>query len=336
MGDEVKATLKDKMSSSKSTSYEALQYLQSFVARKKKSLGKDQTGQAVFYGANLLVDRNAHADVGELLAWFIDSDQFEVETGCDRIEALLKKMPSEDAKPVVTGIYDPLHKKVVTSMTKANQKDLQSRLLKLDAIFADVFQNNKLWSDAYKSVLRLGDIKRAAIILNEWSKGGFKHEKPLFFARAVITLLADKKLEQAAEMTACGESYIGSSDNIEPARAGEDDSAELAAWHLAIILSGLASMPPKDRVDKTRLFSVLATLYGTRLEQLDIKLLELLERVGKNVFAVRSSQPQSNPMALMQAMMQASAPRQQSQQQQKKAPMTKASLDAMLKSMGQM
>jgi hypothetical protein len=41
-------------------------------------------------------------------------------------------------------------------------------------------------------------------------------------------------------------------------------------------------------------------------------------------------------MALMQAMMQASAPRQQSQQQQKKAPMTKASIDAMLKSMGQM
>ena len=57
-----------------------------------------------------------------------------------RIEELLKKFTPEDAEPVAQCIYAPLHQKVVKGMTKENRNDLQTRLVKLDAIFADVFQ----------------------------------------------------------------------------------------------------------------------------------------------------------------------------------------------------
>lgn len=330
--EEVYSTLKEKMSESKSSSYEALQYLQSFVARKKKSLGKDSTSLAVFYGAKLLVERKANGEAGELLAWFIDSDQFEVVSCLQRLEELLKSMSPEASQPIITCIYDPLHQRVIKGMTKENQQDMHDRLLKVDAIFADVFQKTQVWNKAYKSVLRLGDIKRAANVLNEWSKGGFKNEKPLFFARAVLTLMADRKIEQAAVMVKEGTPYVESVDNIEPPRPGEDDSAPLAAWHLSVILSGLASLPPMQRVDKTRLFNVLASLYGPNLETLDIKLLELLDKIGKNIFSVQPTIPEGNPMALMQAMMAASAPRPNSQQKQQKQkpPMDPKQVAAML------
>lgn len=329
--EEVYSTLKDKMAESKSSSYEALQYLQSFVARKKKSLGKDSTSLAVFHGANLLVQRKANAEAGEVLSWFIDSDQFEVVSCLQRLEELLKKMAPDQAQPLVTCIYDPLHQRVVKGMTKANQKDMHDRLLKLDAIFADVFQKTQLWPNAYKSVLRLGDIKRAANILNDWSKGGFKNEKPLFFARSVLTLMAEKKVELAAEMVKECTPYMDGEDNIDPPRAGGDDSAPLAAWHLAVILSGLASLPPMQRVDKTRLFSVLSNLYLRTLEILDLQLVMLVEKIGKNVFAVQPVVPEGNPMALMQAMMAASAPpRNAPQKQQKKQQMDPKQLAAML------
>ena len=159
--DEVYANLTDKMSEGKSSPYEALQYLQSFVARKKKSIGKESTGLAVFFGADLLAKRKAFNYVGELLDWFISSDQFDIGSSLPRIEDLLKKFTPEDAELVAQCIYGPLHQKVVKGMTRDNQKDLQARLLKLDAIFADVFQKTEKWSNAYKTVLRLGDIERA-------------------------------------------------------------------------------------------------------------------------------------------------------------------------------
>lgn len=319
--DEVYATLTEKMGEEACTSYEALQYLQSYVARKKKSIGKDNTGLAVFFGADLLAKRKAFNYVGELFEWFMGGSEFDLDTSLKRIEDMLKKLSAEDAEPVVNVIYGPLHQKVVKSMTKANQKGLSVQLLKLDAIFADVFQKTKKWPNAYKAILRLGDVKRAATVLNDWSKDAFKYEKPLFFARAVMTMLSEKKIEQAAEMCKHGAQFLKEEDNIEPARAGEEDSSHLAAWHLAYILSGLASLPPMQRVDKTKLFNVLTTLYSSTLDILDTKLLELLEKIGKACFSVKGQDDGRMQIpALFQGLMAANAPRPQGQPQRKQEP----------------
>eukprot|EP01031_Cornospumella_fuschlensis_P041792 gene41792-51014_t len=59
--------------------YEALQYVQSFVARKKKALGPAGTSKAVFHGVKCLIKAASGVDeaaiattAGSLLRWFIE------------------------------------------------------------------------------------------------------------------------------------------------------------------------------------------------------------------------------------------------------------------------
>ena len=81
-----------------------------------------QHQSAVFYGANLLVERKANGDAGELMAWFIDSDQFEAVSYLQRLEELLKKLSPESSQPIISCIYDPLHQRMIKGMTKENQR----------------------------------------------------------------------------------------------------------------------------------------------------------------------------------------------------------------------
>ena len=93
-------TLDDKMGSSSSTTYEALQYLQSFIARKAKSLGKEGTSDCVFHGATILMTRNAYDDAGTLLEWFIDSDDFNtLGKDLDRLLDFLNKYEPTQTEP---------------------------------------------------------------------------------------------------------------------------------------------------------------------------------------------------------------------------------------------
>ena len=119
-------------------SYEALQYIQSFVARKKKVLGKSQTSICVFHGVSKLIERDASIDAGVLLVWFIESEDLftlgetpvvlevgrpgEEETYCDiqRILDLLSKLTPQQSGPICERIYSPLHRFVVKAHTKRN------------------------------------------------------------------------------------------------------------------------------------------------------------------------------------------------------------------------
>jgi hypothetical protein len=53
------------------TSYGALQYLQSFVARKKRSLDPQNLSACVFHGCSYLIGRGDAADAGNALVWYV-------------------------------------------------------------------------------------------------------------------------------------------------------------------------------------------------------------------------------------------------------------------------
>jgi len=311
-----------------STSYEALQYVQSFVARKKKALGKSNTSQCVFRGAKLLVDRGSSSDAGALLVWFIESEDLFHLAGsvkkagaaaagtagdgsdnyCDteRILSLLTGLSAEKAGPVVDQIYGPLHQVVSKAGMLRGAGAVSDRMGQFERLSADVFEGTKKWFSAYKVVMRLDDVQRGARLLNEWSKEGNLHEQPLYFGRAVLMLLADKKLGQAEELVRQSTPFVA--DNVSPSSPGGPSSGPLAIWHLAVILSGLASMPPMQRVDKVRLFSILQTRYKDIVEKTDPRLHELILRVGTTSFAIAlpEEMTRNNPMAMFQKMMMAS------------------------------
>lgn len=292
--------------------YEAQQYVQSFVARKKKVLGQSVTSTLVFHGARLLLNANASSDAGSLLVWFIEDDAgadygFKLEKSelsgdkycdCQRLLELLSSQPADKIAPMVDKIYGPVHIYASKdSITKSSP--LYTRLTKLEEIFANSFESVKKWNSAYKAMSRIADSSRMSSLLNSWAMEGYKCEQPLFFCRAVLQLLGDNKVELAADLVAKSKAYVVETDD-------STMMSSLAAWHVAVILSGLASLPPMPRVDKTKLFGLLMQLYYQLLARTDPKLAELLDKIGYVVFKFANTAPQNeppNPMTLIKNML---------------------------------
>lgn len=330
--------------------YEALQYVQSFVARKKKTLGPAGTSRAVFHAAKLLITSKGGNDVdeaamasaaGTLLKWFIEDgagkdysfhlhpEQTHADQYCD-IQHCLTLLEPIDVKfsgPIVDTIYNPLHMLLAKAKVKRNSP-LQKRLNKLDILFADVLLRHKKWLGAFKSYVRLADAEKIALVLTNWSAEGLPTEKPLFFARGLLQILADNKASLANDLLHCSQALIA--DNLNGPKGGMM-SASLAIWHVATILTDLVNFAPMPRVDRTKLFGLLYQRYGPLLLRTDSKLLELFMKVGEVHCQFRLETPESqapNPMAMLQAMLsggQPPAPRQQQQQQQRLPPSGPAS-----------
>lgn len=315
--------------------YEALQYVQSFVARKKKTMGQKGTSQAVFLGAKLLLQNAKSAlaagevplisgtpwpqtlaeTVGTLLKWFIEdgagseyifhlySEQVNKEHYCDihNLLDLFNSLETELAGPIVNIIFNPLHVLLAKSKIK-KPSPLAQRMNKLEIYFASVLLSSKHFLSAFKAYVRLHNDEKVAEVLNTWAKEGYKQEKPLFFARGLLQLLLDNKVEFANDVLRNSTQYV--EDNIGLGKTpGGPQSPALAAWHVATILTELANFPANlPRVDKTKLFGLLFRRYAPLFAQLDVKLLELFSKVGEQVFRFRpegAPEPQPNPMAAM-------------------------------------
>jgi hypothetical protein len=305
--------------------YEALQYVQSFVARKKKGLGQANTSAVVFHGARQFAASDASSSAGTLLQWFIEDGagleyQFALDASnyCDvqRVIDLLTPLSSAQAFPIVDLIYDPLHLYVAKSKAKKSAA-LIARLNQFEELSAKINVESGAFFRAFKSYLRLNKMNEAASTLNEWSKKGYASEKPLFFARAILYLLSENKTSAASELLEISKAHVEDNSGTEGVSAGNGggpESCPLAVWHLATILTELAAMPPLPRVDKTKLFGLLYGRYGPFLVQYDTKLLEFLTKAGEHVFgfSLQAQQPNratapaatpSNPMAMLQGLL---------------------------------
>ena len=304
--------------------YEALQYVQSYVARKKKALGQATTSTVVFHGANELIVSGASSSAGTLLKWFIEDgagadfsfllsmDELNSSNYCDvqKVIDLLTALTSEQAFPIIDIIYDPLH--LLAAKTKGKKPaSVIARLDQFEALSARINLESGVYFPSFKSFLRLNKIQEASNVLLQWSSKGYPSEKPLFFARALLFLLSEGKKTAASELLECSKGHI--EDNVST-QGGGAESAPLAVWHLAYTLTELAAMPPLPRVDKTKLFGILYGRYGPFLIQYDTKLLEFMTKAGEAVFQFSLQQQQQarggppppqqpNPMAMLQGLL---------------------------------
>lgn len=295
--------------------YEALQYVQSFVARKKKVVGQNTTSALVFRGVNLLVKNNASSSAGTLLTWFIEEgaglenafklqkNPLDSENYCDvqRLIDALSSFSVEEAAPIVDLIYAPFH--LVAVNAKVPEKSaLATRIYNLEVVFANIFDGSKRWLNAFKCYVRLGEIKKASNVVDKWSAEGYATERALFFARAGMQLLADGKVKYANEFMKHSAPLITENANTP---GGGPNSAGLAVWHLFCILTDLAFMPPAPRVDKPKLYGILYNRYMPLLVEVDSKLADLLVKTGENSFNIelKPANPQPNPMAMLQGLL---------------------------------
>ena len=313
--------------------YEALQYVQSYVARKKKLLGPNNTSLIVFHGASRLVMTKASSSAGTLLKWYIEDGAgidftFQIDSNNDnnfsdlkRLIDLLEPLSSLEAFPIVDSIYSPLHLLVVHHQKHNNNTSIKSsslqQLHRLEELCAKIFLDSHKYYHSFKSYIRLSNYELASTVLLNWSMTGYATEKPLFFGRGILYLLSEGKIEAAGSVLKHSTPHLA--DNISSTSAsvsepGGADSTAYAVWHVSTIVTELTMMPVMPRVDKHKLFSILYDLYEPVLSHIDSKLVDMLNRIGEQLFqftppanssssANNGSQASANPMSLLQGLL---------------------------------
>lgn len=295
--------------------YNALQYVQSFLARKKKGLGQNHTSTLVFHGATLLSKNNATNFAGTLLTWFIEDGagvdyKFKLESEkltsskyCDvrRLINFLSEIDLVAAGPIVDQIFNPIH--IIIAQKRVEKgSDLAKRISELEALFAKICEESKKWLYAFKSYVRLGEMKKTSDILNKWSSEGYETEKPLFFARGLLQLLSDNKIIHANELLKHSKAKITGDQS---GNGGGPESSALAVWHVALIMTELAALPPMQRVDKAKLGGILVQRYTPLMLKIDEKLAELMMKAAEASLGYNPPQEAQgpNPMAMLQGLL---------------------------------
>lgn len=297
------AQLEEKLAASM-LPYEALQYVQSFVARKKKHLTPNITSQLVFLGAKKLIQDDSPADAGTLLLWFIEGgagednpihiETKELDSGADlycdidRLIQLVKKLDSSKTVFISEKVYVALVK-ILAKLKIPKNSSISERINLLEDIFADAFETAQLWHLACKAVVRLEDMERLAKDINSWSDEGYATEKPLYFARAALQLFSESQAQLGMKLVKESTPLI---DEAKYTDATGNPYASLAIWHAVIIMADMLSLTARPGPDKTKIFKQLTTRYGPFIAKTDPKLMPLFVATGEKLFGVVSDAPQ--------------------------------------------
>lgn len=204
--------------------------MQSYLARKKRIFGNNIVSQLVFHAAKLMVQYNSSSSAGTLLTWFIEDgagtdfqfklqyEDLDSENYCDilRLTDFLSSVSATEAAPIVDTVYGPIHVLISKSKRTGGSK-LSERLENLEKLFARILEESHRWRDAFRSYVRTNNMKKVCSVLEAWSAEGHATEKPLFFGRALIHLLAEAKKAQASELLSYCSPLIA--DNIDGCRS---------------------------------------------------------------------------------------------------------------------
>ena len=290
--------------------YEALQYVQSFIARKKKTLGSNVASKLVFHGARRLIDYDASSYAGTLLLWFLDGgageeNRFHVEIGeaiddetnyCDvqRFSKLATESPSEKAALVIDAVYKPLMQHIESLGISSSAGAIGERLRNLEDVCGSLLEVAKNWRTAFKSRSKTGDMAKVAKVLDLWSQDAYTSERPLFFIKAIFDLYAKGDIEQAVALVGCSHDYI----------VDEGNNPSIAAWHLVQMITELYELPSTSRGNKVEIFNALSSKYTDILANLDQKLPQYLPVIGTRVFGCPApvSSGGLDPFAMLQAL----------------------------------
>lgn len=287
--------------------YEALQYVQSFIARKKKSIGTQLVSSMVFHAAKLLIDYDSAEYAGTLLLWFMEGgageeNSFYIEnnkdslegTYCDmsRLTGILTDHPQEKASVII----EVIQKQVLTlieGLPTTYTTPMGKRLAKFEEACASLFEFKHNFRVAYKFRLRLGDMKEMAKSLDLWASDAYPTERPLFFVRSILHLLVVNEQEKALDLLESAKLYVV-----------ENDHKTMVAWHFATMVCELIDLPATADVNKATIYEIMQANYADHLNHLDPKFGTLLAPIGVKCFGCKppANSGGLNPFAMLEAL----------------------------------
>mmetsp|Transcript_18082 Transcript_18082/g.18144 ORF Transcript_18082/g.18144 Transcript_18082/m.18144 type:complete len:351 (+) Transcript_18082:97-1149(+) len=303
-------------------SYDALQYIQSFIARKKKGFGHQLISSLIFEGAMILIQNGGSVEAGALLLWYIkggagEEFAFKInktasltlgnEEFCDLDSTivLLESVSRDKIVPLVDAVYIPIQKifvkKYEISMDTADGILLHN-LKRFESICADVFESAKDWISATKCYIKLYNVVKIIYCVDNWASNGHEREYPMFFSRVILQLLAENRVHLAADVLQLSQKEY-SSLSVHSLSPHSSDGYH-AAWHVAIILTELAGLN-NNIAEKQRVFQALHQQYSPIIAIVDKKLLTILVKIAAKVFLLqpRTASSGLDPMALMRNLM---------------------------------
>jgi hypothetical protein len=286
-----KLTEKVKNELDKGQAYEALCFVQSYIARKKRTLGTDIVSQLVFLGAKLLLEGNASADAGTLLSWFIgggagDGNKFKFAEGatdssnyCDleRLGALYtEKLPAKDIVTMNKTIVKALSMKFGPFLCAELQDEaLVERIRVVQSAWLRAYEACSEWALAFNVGVQLKDMVVTAKTVNLWADRGYKTEKPLFFARAGLKLMAEGEMEQALSFVSAAEPLM---DAYTAANADTLCEDSMSLWYLTVILAELVKLDMSEE-QRQRSIEILLRKFSTQIQTIDDKVLSIYSSI---------------------------------------------------------
>lgn len=164
--------------------YEAMQFTQSFLARKADKISADQAMDLVCSTLQLLLQRAEHACGADLVAWSVGRYQLTAE----HVQRVLDIARSGDSQANVS---------ICLALQKTNFPELSRSIhARLGSAYAELQD----FSAANRWLLKSGDVAAYADMIVAWAAHGYPSEKYMFGVRAVLHLMQAGKVDEAAEL----------------------------------------------------------------------------------------------------------------------------------------
>jgi len=278
--------------------YDALQYFQSFIVRKRKSFNREELSELFFFAVKLFIDRDSLNNSIALLQWFIKGGAgsdciFSLNGTTDdlgKLISLLRAYEINIVAPIIEQTYVILNEKFAMS-NRAEKVLLQGKMDEFESLSLSAFEALKNWPSAVKAAIKLNKVNVLVRLTHLWASEGYPNEFPLFFARVVLVLLTENKLEQASSFLKEAQFVYADllGENLTYKSTNDSDAFQfyLTSWHLAIIITELISLPSSTRSGvniKVEIFSVIYERYASLLDKMDAKIVKILEKIGEIYF----------------------------------------------------
>lgn len=173
--------------------YEAQQL---YKAQQRRMVGRKKYKEALWLlvnGCNTMVEHKQYScavELGELFVGVLEAGAIPVDEGVESLLLLLSKFPDgEDVSPFVT--------RAITWSKGASPDRNAHGHPALNAVQANRAWQRKEYMKAANAFVWSCAPEQFSDMIVEWAKAGFKSERDLFIARAVLALLAEGNLKEA-------------------------------------------------------------------------------------------------------------------------------------------
>jgi hypothetical protein len=294
--------------------YEAMLYVQTFVARKRRHMTPIDSCKLIFKGIQILIDNHEEQYAGTLFDWMLTQNLidlqnlreiFDLTIGLISTSSSSQKNISEFVNCIFNPLFEYLESnKSLTALEKTKY------LYELNQKCGEIFEVTKRWQEAKNSYLSIGDISSVVRVTHLWAEDGYPSEYPLFFARVYLSLLANKLVPQAAAFfRAATDEYLDSYEFTLQLDSPQSSPSSYSIWQMCILLNdllGLIDTPSVvTKIDPAKLFGIILLRFESLLKYFDRSLYDLSKVVGFRVFNVKEQRNDQNsgPMAFMNRLM---------------------------------